>query len=470
MSRCSKGKQPRAARSLRESLCQFLTPQVWKQGHQAFVKKSRRGRRPRWDLQPLVLTLLTMTWCCGDSQAERFETGKAFCAASLSKRRRPGVTLEGFHKALGRLPVRVLRALAHGVRQQIQAFWDGDPDGGPDGDDGGEKIGWRVGGFIPMGSDGSRLECPRTPELEARLGEAGKKSSAPTVWVTALVHLRLGLLWSWKLGKGTASERGHLQQMLPLLPLGTLLVADAGFNGFELANAMIAAGLDGVRGGFLIRMSAKVRLLTVDEPKPGRWSDKEVYYWPKEAQEKHQPALRVRLIRIRARKKKNDVWLLTNVLDTNRLTRELAGKFYRWRWENEGFFRTYKRTLNKVKLMNRTLPLVHREAEGSLLAAQLLLAQGARALGTQACSARQVLLAVRTAIQADIAKHFGPRQWGQFDKRLRAAKRERRVRTSAKVSRHWPRRGPHKPPKPPRLLKLTKSQNAEIDRLEHKIE
>jgi hypothetical protein len=28
--------------------------------------------------------------------------------------------------------------------------------------------------------------------------------------VTALVHLRTGLLWGWRLGKGTASERGHL--------------------------------------------------------------------------------------------------------------------------------------------------------------------------------------------------------------------------------------------------------------------
>jgi hypothetical protein len=436
---------PRAGRTLLASLRQFLTPQVWKQGHQACAS-SRRGkprRKQRWDLQPLVLVLLTMTWCCGDSQAERFETGKAFCAVSLTKRRRPGETREGFHKALAKLPTVVLRQLAHAVRQRILTLW---------GDDG-----LQVRGFVPLGVDGSRVECPRTQELEQRLGQAGKKDSAPTVWVTALVHLRLGLLWAWRLGKGTASERDHLRQMLATLPKAALVVADAGFNGFDLAQAMVA-----VRASFLIRMSAKVRLLTERQPQPGRWYDGEGIYWPEQAQAKHQKPMRVRLIRVRAKKKKNDVWLLTNILDRQRLPRDLAAQFYRWRWENEGLFRTYKRTLAKVKLMNRTVALVHREAEGSLLATQLLLAQGACALRTQACSPRQVLLAIRE----EIARNQGPRQRVRFDKRLAQAKREHRQRRSAKVKRHWPRRGPHKPPKPPRFLMLTKQQRARISQLE----
>lgn len=383
-----------------------------------------------------------MTWCCGDSQVERFETGKAFCAASLPKRRRPGSTVGGFNKALAKLPTRVLRALAHGVRQRILALWGN---------------GLWVKGFIPLGVDGSRVECPRTEELEQRLGQAGKKDSAPTLWVTALVHLRLGLLWAWRLGQGTASERGHLLQMLPVLPTGTLVVADAGFNGFELVQAIVAA-----KASFLIRMSAKVRLLTKQQPQPGRWYDGEVIYWTEAAQRQQRPPMRARLIRVRAKKKKNDVWLLTNVLDRQRLPRDVAAQFYRWRWENEGLFRTYKRTLAKVKLMSRSLALVHREAEGSLLATQLLLAQGACALRTQACSPREVLLAIRE----EITRNLGPHRRARFDKRLANAKRERRQRTSAKVKRHWPRRGPHKPPKPPRFLMLTKQQRARISQLE----
>src|SRR5207237_2431458 len=119
---------------------------------------------------------------------------------------------------------------------------------------------WVCHGFVPIGCDGSRVECPRAAELEQRSGQAGKAGSAPTVWVTALVHLRLGLPWAWRLGKGTASERAHLLQMLALLPAAALLVADAGYFGFELTRRLVAA-----RICFLLRMSSNVTLYTVQK-------------------------------------------------------------------------------------------------------------------------------------------------------------------------------------------------------------
>src|SRR5205085_8718487 len=129
-----------------------------------------------------------------------------------------------------------------------------------------------------------------------------------------------------------------------------------------------------------------------------------VLLWPQEARRRGLPPLRVRLIRVRAAERR-DVWLLTNVLDKQRLSAGQAGRYYRWRWENEGLFRTFKRTLAKVKLTSRTIRLIHREAEGALLALQLLLAQGLRAMPTstnrctpQRCSPRKVLLAVRDVI------------------------------------------------------------------------
>src|SRR5579871_2964663 len=105
-----------AGRSLRDSLREFLTPDVWKQGQAA---RRPRRRSPRWATQPLVLTLLVLTWCCGDSQAEQFETARAFVAASLPKRRRPGRTTPGFQKALARLPMPVLRTLAAALRRRL---------------------------------------------------------------------------------------------------------------------------------------------------------------------------------------------------------------------------------------------------------------------------------------------------------------------------------------------------------------
>jgi hypothetical protein len=116
---------------------------------------------------------------------------------------------------------------------------------------------------------------------------------------------------------------------------------------------------------------------------------------------------------------------------------------------------------------------VHREAEGSWLALQLLLAQGVLAqkhrtkdgIGAQQgttdkaegqpdtalYSPRQIIIAIGQEMS-------GPRQRGapRYAERLHQARGEERPgRTSAKASRDWPRRKPYEPPKPPKLLTLT---------------
>src|SRR5215213_153743 len=182
-------------RSLMDYLRQFLTPQVCKQARQAVP---RRRTLPRWDLQPLLIIALAMTWAAGDSQAERFETARGFYVATHRARKRPGTTVAGFQKALARVPMRQLRAVAAGVRQQIRVRFAG-------------RL--LIDGFEPMGCDGSRLECPRSAELEDRLRQAGKDDSAPTIWVTAFVHLATGLLWSWHLGSATPFERQHRRRL-----------------------------------------------------------------------------------------------------------------------------------------------------------------------------------------------------------------------------------------------------------------
>jgi hypothetical protein len=445
MAHTSKARRLRpAARSLLDSLRNFLTPALWKQAH-----GQRPGRAsPRWATQPLVLTLLVLTWACGDSQAEPFETARAFVAVCLPKRRRPGTTVRGFHKALARLPLPVLRAVAAGLRRRLAAVL---------------ARRWLVAGFVPLGCDGTRLACPRTAELAQRLGQAGKPHSAPMVWLTALVHLRLGVPWAWRWGKGTASERGHLLQLLPVLPAAALVVADAGYVGYDVARALVEAQVH-----FLIRLSCQARLYSARAGRPERFRDGEVYYGPgaKEKGAAGKPLRRLRLLRVRGKKKGSDVWLLTNVLGRQRLSVALAAQLYRWRWESEGLFRTYKRTLAKVKLQSRTVRLVHREAEGSLLATQLLLAQGALAMpraGTAreavACRPRQVLLAIREELRSQPGRR-------RFGARLRAAQREQRVRRSAKVKRPWPQRKEHKPPKPPVLLRLSDTQKARISQQE----
>ena len=446
---------PATPQSLMQCLGHFLTPQVWKQAHQAVPRR----RAWRWQTQPLLFILLGMTWCAGDSLPERFETARAFYVAVHQRRRRPGRTFAGFEKALGKLPVPVLRAVATAVRGRLAQVFA-------------QRL--AVDGFIPLGCDGSRLACPRSEELERRLG-LGKKpkkkrqqqaaaapaaggvkpraAGTPQVWVTAVLHLGLGVLWSWRLGGGGASEREHLRRLLATLPRGALLVADAGYVGYELMAALQAAGV-----AFLLRLSSRAPLYVPDKSALKKYREGLVYYWPYAAQKKHLPPLVVRLWRVRGAK--GDVWLITNVVDEYRLPRKTAGKFYRWRWRNEGLFRTYKRTLGKVKLMSRTVAQVHREAEGSLLATQLLLAQGALALATQATgpaglpSARKVLLEVRAEIRNVTGMYLGPRQARSYFERLAQAHGRQRRQRSSKVRRRWPGRQDHKPPGAPKILKM----------------
>jgi hypothetical protein len=221
----------------------FLTPQVWKQAQQS----ARRCRAWRWQTQPLIFVLLCMTWCAGDSLPERFETARAFYVALHQRRRRPGKTFAGFEKALGTVPVPVLRALAMAVRCRLAQVFA-------------KRL--LIDGFIPLGCDGSRVACPRSQELERRLGLGKKKKrkkkaapacaqtqqaprpecaqdkqttkaapDSPQLWVTAVLHLGLGVLWSWRLGKGSANEREHLRHLVGTLPRAALLVADAGYVG-----------------------------------------------------------------------------------------------------------------------------------------------------------------------------------------------------------------------------------------------
>ncbi len=240
-----------------------------------------------------------------------------------------------------------------------------------------------------------------------------------------------------------------------------LIVADAAYMGYELARAIVRS-----RRSFLLRLSSKVDLYTAEQVELATWSEGPVFYWPKYIQEEGRPPIAGRLIRVPARgRAKHDVWLLTDVLDPARLSAKTAAKFYRWRWRNEGVFRVYKRTINKLKPSSRTVRLVHREAEASLLAMQLLLAHADLALrpegsaGEPAISPRRVLLAIRREMTGEAT-----RREGSYRRRLEGCRAEAREQKSPKSSREWPRRKPYKPPAPPKIHTLTDQQKAWIQK------
>jgi len=428
--------------TLHHALTQFLTPQAFKQAHQAAPPKQKQ---PRWPLHALVWVLLSLSWAAGDTPEERFATARAVYVACHQRSRRPGTTLAGFLKALARLPMPALRTLSRGVRDRIGAHL---------------LDAVRVNGWAVFACDGTRTECPRAKELQQRLGAAGKAESAPMAYITTLVLLPAGLLWSWTLGKGTANELDHLRRLLCTLPPQALIVADAFYLGYDLFTAIVQA-----RASFLVRLSSRVCLYTLAQVPLEQFREGLVYYWPEAARDQGLPPLLLRLLRVRGRKA--DVWLLTDVLDRQHISHRLAGQIYRWRWRNEGLFRVYKRMLGKVKLESRTVASVHRELEGSLLALQVLLAVSAQAAehsGAQIVimvSPRRVLLRIRGEMAAGV-RTLGPRQFAQYRRMLAVVRTGERERTSSKTRQVWPRRKEHKPPQPPKIRVMDEKLKARL--------
>ena len=258
-------------------------------------------------------------------------------------------------------------------------------------------------------------------------------------------------------GQRTRAIAATVDQLAALYPVGRRLL----LQGYELYRDILQA-----QASFLVRLSSKTHLYVERQQPLERFREGLVYYWPKTAHEQGKPPLKLRLIRVRGGKRQ-DVWLLTNVLSPQRLSRHQAAEFYRWRWRIEGTFRTYKRTLPKIKLSSRTEALVYREAEVSLLALQLLLAQQLRRqrqggevvllLG----SARQGLLRIRSEIITVIGSRLGPRQQRWYRARLEEV---RGGGPGRKVRRKWPRRKDHKAPKPPKLRVMPQRLKAKMKR------
>jgi hypothetical protein len=181
-----------------------------------------------------------MSWDEGQTLGVRFDhAGTA--AYDLHRHWRLGESYSGFTQALQRESPRLVAAIIERFRRQMRAM---------------PERAWRCGGWLAFAVDGSRVEAPHTADNESDLGCAGRTKTAPQVYLTTVWQLGLGLPWDFRVGPGTDSERHHARDMIETLPERALLVADAGFIGYELCR-------DLVRGGrsFLLRVGSNVRLL-----------------------------------------------------------------------------------------------------------------------------------------------------------------------------------------------------------------
>lgn len=330
---------------------------------------------------------------------------------------------------------------------------------------------WAVDGLVAFGVDGSRIDLPRTESNEqayaaSRHGQNAKKrggksrrrkdsrkADSPQMWLTTMLHLGTGLPWDWRTGPADSSERAHMLEMLPGLPLGAMVLADAGFVGYEYARAIV----DGGRS-LLIRVGANVRLIR--KLGVARESAGTVYLWPNDQARRNQTPLVLRLIL--ANKNGRPVHLLTSVLDARQLSDRQAVELYRQRWGIELFYRHLKQTFERRKLRSTSPQNAEIEMQWSYLALGMmglyaLVEAAKKGVSPHRLSVAQMLRAFRRTLR----DYRHPLVRGKrLCHRLRAAVTDSYVRQN-KTSRNYPRKKQGSPPGPPTI---TIASHAQVQR------
>ena len=381
----------------------------------------------------LVRQMVLMAYDESATLGDRFNHSRQCQIEMAPGARRPGKTYQGFVKAMKRLPPGTLDRLQAHLRKEHQRI---------------AGASWKRNGWVILACDGSRVEVPRTARNEAAFGCAGRKKTGPQLGVTTLYHMGTGLPWGWAVGAGTDAERGQLRAMLDTLPAGSLLVADAGFTGYDLMQTVNAQGTS-----FLIRVGANVTLLT-DLGLEVKTDGEVVWLWPQDKRD--QPPMKLRLIRLAHENGKDAMYLLTNVFDTERLSDTLAATLYEMRWGVEVFYRSYKQTLEQRKMRSDAPEQALLECHAGLIALLLLglmsvegmVAQDEDPLGLSVAAALRI---IRDAMRT-------PRRWrrrGDLRVLLATARKDGYQRRASKEARDWPHKKRERPPGQPKIRPAT---------------
>lgn len=374
-----------------------------------------------------------MAWDEGQTLTSRFEHA-CQAAHDLHRHWTVGASYSGFTAAMLRWSTTLTAALKRRFQREMLRI------AGPY---------WQRGRWTALAADGTRIEAPHTVANESDLGCAGKDKTAPQVFLTVLWHMGLGLPWDYRVGPGTASERTQLKQMVPELPPRALVVADAGFVGYVLCRRLLRHGHH-----FLLRVGGNITLLT-DLGYSHEERDGLVYLWP----QKHRCCRPLVLRLIVLRHGTQDVYLLTDVLDPTQLTDAEAATLFGMRWGEEVFYRSYKQTMQRRKLLSRTAATCLAEVQWTLLGLWLLglmtvlqlVGAGIDPLAMSVAGARD---AVRSALR-DRRPRRGPRR---LDAAFRAAVLDGYTRRGNKAARNYPRKKREKPPGPPKIQSATEAE------------
>ena len=387
----------------------------------------------KWTPQRLFWMGILMAWSSEQTLDDRFGAVRDLLK-TLFPKWSLGKSYTGWYEAQAKWLVHLQPAVSKRMRMQLRKMAG--------------KY-WTRQGWCAFAADGSRVECPRTAANEKELGCAGRKKTGPQLFLTTLWHMGTGLPWDFRIGPGTDSERRHLEDMLADLPENSLLVADAGFTGYDFYGRIINA-----KQKFLMRVGANVRLLrelgVVDEKR------NTVYLWPDNR--RAQPPLALRLIVLKRGQKK--MHLLTNVWDKAALSDKAAAFFYEMRWGVEVFYRSTKQTLQKRKMLSHSPTAAKCELAWAifgiwllgLMSVSAIIAQGRDPLRWSVAASRTM---VRRQMRLALSNRRCPRS---LTKELPNALKDEYQRSSRKKARDWPHKKKEQPPGSPTIRLPTKEQ------------
>ena len=290
----------------------------------------------RWSPRQIVILAVLWVWSDKRTLVRAFDHARGLSLAIFGEV--AVTTYQGLTGALKKWSVKLLPA----TQQRLQQLM--------------EQVGenhWRIGLWVALAVDGSRIDTPRTKSNEKAFAaknygkgkkarsrtkwknkkKRSKKLSAPVkpqMWITLIWHMGLKLPWpvsepTRQTGASTSSERHQLMDMLKTenFPKNTLFCGDAGFVGYEFWNAIANSGHD-----FLVRVGANVRLLT--DLGHVRYGDGIVCVWPNAAARRRQLPLVLRLVHIQ--NERGTMSLVTSVLSTRKLSNASVARLYSMRW------------------------------------------------------------------------------------------------------------------------------------------
>lgn len=390
-----------------------------------------------WTPRLLVMCVILMTFSKAQSLKDRFADARLATVKMYDSRRRPGRSYQGFIAALCKSSQGFLELICAALRasvREIAASGNGDH--------------WKVEGWILFGADGTKVECPMTAANEKAFGCGGRSKSTPQQFLTMLLHLGTGLPWGFLRGGACQSEREHLRRMIEWLPANSMLVADAGFTGYDLLRAITQSG-----HGFIIRVGSNVRLLR----KLGyavREYEGIVYLWPDKKKKHEANPLVLRLVVLHDGKKA--VHLLCSVLEEELLSDRAIGAIYRMRWEIELHYRALKQTLCRRKLCSDSPAHARVELDWTvtglwILALAAVKEQIEAGESPHRISVAGALRVLRQAMQEP--NRVCAR--GTLSRQLRLAVKDEYKRSRPKKARHWPHKKKERLPGAPKIRMAT---------------